>query len=162
MPTPVTTLADKLLEVHTWLREQLAEIRDEAAAHLDARAAHDGDDPQLPPPGLGFQIRRRCLAFCDALTFHHTGEDGAVFPGVERYHPELIPVLDRLRAEHREVARIKEELLALLADLATPEPDELLAHIDRLTKELTVHLDYEEEWLVPVLTDVPFPPPAQP
>ncbi|GGU99688.1 hemerythrin domain-containing protein [Streptomyces spectabilis] len=156
-PREVRTLADKLLEVHDWLREQLGHLRAEAAAHLDARAAHQG--PGAPPaPGLGLQIRQRCLEFCDALTFHHTGEDEHVFPGVLEHHPDLREPLARLAAEHRDMARLKERLLALLDDITTTDPEEFRTEFDALAGLLTAHLDHEEGWLVPVLADVPFPP----
>ncbi|MFE6662983.1 nitroreductase family deazaflavin-dependent oxidoreductase [Streptomyces sp. NPDC057697] len=65
-PREITTLAGKLMEVHTWLRGQLLLVRAETAAHFAARAAHRG--PGTPPaPGLGLRIRQRCLAFCQAL-----------------------------------------------------------------------------------------------
>lgn len=154
----VTNLADKLVEVHTWLRAQLASLREDAAAYLYARAA--AAPGEVPPPGLGFQIRRHCLAFCDALTFHHTSEDGHVFPPVGHHHPRLRPTLDRLREEHVAIARIKDDLLAHLADIGTADPRHFLDTLDGMTKELAAHLDHEEEHLLPVLADVPFPPAA--
>ncbi|MFE6129565.1 nitroreductase/quinone reductase family protein [Streptomyces sp. NPDC056437] len=155
-PRPISTLADKLLEVHTWLRSQLRHVRAEADAHLAARAAQG---PRASAaPGLGFQIRQHCLAFCDTLTFHHTSEDAHIFPAIAHYHPDLVSVLDRLRQEHGAVARIKDELAALLADIGAADPRQFLAELDRMTDELTAHLDYEEQWLLPVLAEVPFPP----
>ncbi|MGO4429131.1 nitroreductase family deazaflavin-dependent oxidoreductase, partial [Streptomyces sp. MCAF7] len=62
VPGEVRTLADKFVQIHTWLRGQLRHIRDEADAHLAARAAHQGPG-EPPPPGLGLQIRQHCLAF---------------------------------------------------------------------------------------------------
>ncbi|MFE7612677.1 nitroreductase/quinone reductase family protein [Streptomyces celluloflavus] len=156
-PREVNNLADKLIEVHTWLRSQLRYIRAEADAHLAARAAHQG--PGGPPvPGLGLQIRQHCLAFCETLTFHHTGEDAHVFPALAHHHPHLREALDRLRDEHRTVARIKDELLALLADIGTTDPHHFRAELVRMSEELTAHLDYEEESLLPVLAEIPFPP----
>ncbi|MFC7303493.1 hemerythrin domain-containing protein [Streptomyces monticola] len=156
-PVRVRTLADKVLEIHAWLRAQLRHVSAEADAQLAARAAHQG--PGAPPaPGLGMQIRQHCLAFCETLTFHHTSEDAHVFPGVAQHHPELRGALERLSAEHRKVARIKEELLALLARMETADPDRFRRELDRLSQELTVHLEYEEEVLLPPLAHVPFPP----
>ncbi|ADI07055.1 hypothetical protein SBI_03934 [Streptomyces bingchenggensis BCW-1] len=161
-PGEVRTLADKFLEIHTWLRGQLRHIRDEADAHLAARAAHQGPG-EPPPPGLGLQIRQHCLAFCEGLTHHHTGEDDHVFPALATRHPQLREPLDRLRDQHRTLARLKERLLALLADIATADPVRFRAELDRISEELTRHLDDEEKWLLPALAQIPFPPtpPAQ-
>lgn len=156
-PREVRTLADKILEVHDQLRLQLRLVTADVDAHFAALAAHDG--PGEPPaPGLGLQIRQRCLAFCQALEFHHTSEDGHLFPGIARYHPHLTDVFDRLRAEHRTVARVQEGLVALLADIGAADPPRFRAELARMTTELTAHLDYEEETILPLVADVPWPP----
>ncbi|MBD0669360.1 nitroreductase/quinone reductase family protein [Streptomyces sp. CBMA156] len=147
-PAPVVrSLADKLLEVHTWLRAQLRHVREEAHAHVPGR-----------PAALGLQLRRHCLAFCDGLTHHHTGEDTAIFPALARSHPELAGVLARLGEQHLAIGRIKEELVALLAGVAVTEPERLRAELDRMSAELEAHLDFEEAELLPVLAGIPFPP----
>ncbi|MGW0365199.1 nitroreductase/quinone reductase family protein [Streptomyces sp. NPDC002990] len=159
-PAEAGTLADKLMEVHVWLRAQLAHVREEVEAHFAARAAHRG--PGEPPaPGLGLQIRQRCLAFCQALEFHHTGEDAHVFPVMEARHPHLADTFARLRVEHRTVARLQEELSGLLADIAAADPERFRAELERMSHELTAHLDYEEESLLPTLAQIPFPPGPQ-
>jgi deazaflavin-dependent oxidoreductase (nitroreductase family) len=135
----VTTFADKLVEIHTWLRDQVREIQAEAGT------AH----------GFKLELRQHCLTFCEALTFHHTSEDDHVFPGIATHHPHLTDALDRLRDEHQTVARIKADLLKLLADDNT---DGFRTELDRLAGELNAHLDREEGWLLPVLADVPWPP----
>ncbi|MEV7228669.1 nitroreductase/quinone reductase family protein [Polymorphospora sp. NPDC051019] len=150
----VANLADKLMEIHDWLRDQLARTRAETDAYFAARHATDGP----PPVGLGMQIRQHCLAFCQSLHFHHTGEDGHMLPGLEQGYPHLAPVIERLRAEHVTVDRIRRELEGLLADVATADPVRFRAELDRMSSELTTHLAYEEETLIPVLAQVPFPP----
>ncbi|MGW2177211.1 nitroreductase/quinone reductase family protein [Streptomyces sp. NPDC001732] len=153
----ITTLADKLMEVHTWLRDQLRQVRAEVEAHFAARAAHRG--PGTPPaPGLGLQIRQRCLAFCQTLEFHHTSEDAHLFPGIARYHPHLTATFDRLAEEHRTVARLQGELVTLLADIAIADPERFRAELDRMSTELNAHLDHEEEQLLPLLAGIPWPP----
>ncbi len=144
---PVRTLADRLLEAHTWLRAQLRHVREEAQALQPGRAA-----------GLGFQLRQHCLAFCQGLTHHHTGEDAAILPAVARSHPQLRGVLERLGEEHRAIGRIREELVALLADVEAVEPERLRTELDRMSAELEAHLAYEEAQLLPALAAVPFPP----
>ncbi|MET9320508.1 nitroreductase/quinone reductase family protein [Streptomyces sp. NPDC003038] len=159
-PAEVGNLADKLMEVHVWLRAQLGHVREEVEAHFAARAAHQG--PGEPPaPGLGLQIRQRCLAFCQALEFHHTGEDAHVFPALEAQNPHLADAFERLRVEHRTVARLQEELSGLLADIAVADPERFRAELERMSHELTAHLDYEEESLLPILAQIPFPPGPQ-
>ncbi|MGP3951939.1 nitroreductase/quinone reductase family protein [Streptomyces sp. 7N604] len=151
------SLADKLLEVHTWLRSQLRHVREEADAVFAARAAHRG--PGEPPTlGLGLQLRQHCLAFCQSLEFHHTSEDAHVFPALASQYPHLADALDRLDAEHRTVARIQGELLALLADINAADPQRFRTELDRMSEELRAHLDYEEESLLPVLSEIPLPP----
>ncbi|MFI6965742.1 nitroreductase/quinone reductase family protein [Streptomyces sp. NPDC050255] len=156
-PREIRTLADKLMEVHTWLRGQLRQVKAETEAHFAARAAHQG--PGEPPaPGLGLQIRQRCLAFCQALEFHHTSEDDHLFPGIARYHPELGAVFDRLRDEHRTVARIQNDLAALLAGVGIADPQRFRTELAAMSAELNTHFDYEEKEIVPLLADVPWPP----
>ncbi|MGI5277754.1 nitroreductase/quinone reductase family protein [Streptomyces rochei] len=156
-PGEVRTLADKLLEVHTWLRGQLRQVRAEVEAHFAARDAHSGAG-QPPAPGLGLQIRQRCLAFCQALEFHHTSEDGHLFPGIARHHPHLSDVFDRLAEEHRTVARLQDGLAALLAGVHIADPDRFRAELAAMSAELNAHLDHEEEALLPLLADVSWPP----
>ncbi|MFG3393706.1 nitroreductase/quinone reductase family protein [Streptomyces parvus] len=155
---PVASLADKLVEVHTWLRGQLRHAHDETEAHFAERAGRGPGEP--PTPGLGLQIRQRCLAFCQALEFHHTAEDGHMFPTMEGYHPHLRDVFDRLREEHRSIGAVQSALADLLADASIAEPDRFRAELARMTEELTAHLDYEEEHILPLLAEVPWPPAA--
>ncbi|MER5968964.1 nitroreductase/quinone reductase family protein [Streptomyces sp. NPDC002055] len=158
-PREITNLADKLIEVHTWLRAQLQQVRAEADAHFAARPATAAEGSGAPPaPGLGLQIRQHCLAFCQALTFHHTSEDDHVFPSLDAHHPHLRAALDRLRTEHRTVGRIKDELVGLLGSIGTADPHRFRSELERMSEELTAHLDYEEESLIPVLAEIPFPP----
>ena len=160
-PREVATLADRVLEAHIWLRAQLRHIRTETEAHFAARAARQ-DHGETPPPALGLQIRQHCLTFCEGLRHHHTGEDEHIFPALARHHPRLGAVLDRLREEHRTVARIREELLALLADIESADPHRFRTELDRMARELTAHLEHEEASLLPVLARIPLPaaPPA--
>ena len=44
--------------------------------------------------------------------------------------------------------------------VATADPDLFRAELDRMSRELNAHLDFEEESLIPVLSQIPFPPPV--
>ncbi|GAA2884561.1 nitroreductase/quinone reductase family protein [Nonomuraea rubra] len=112
----------ELVRIHAYLRGELAALR--------AGGAGSGED-----------LRTHCLAFCETLTFHHTGEDRVAFPHLERLFPELKEPLERLRAEHVVIARLSAELRE------APDP----ATLDRIAAELEAHFAYEEEQLVPVL-----------
>ncbi|MFD5918872.1 nitroreductase/quinone reductase family protein [Kitasatospora sp. NPDC058201] len=177
-PREVANLADKLLEVHTWLRSQLRHVRAETEAHFargpaaatgrapEGRSATGGRSaagggPAADSgnaPALGLQIRQHCLAFCQGLTVHHTGEDQGVFPALARSHPHLREVLDRLADEHRVVTRLKDELVALVSDIGAAEPERFRAELARMSAELEAHLAYEERELLPALALIPFPP----
>lgn len=156
-PGEVANLADKLVEIHTWLRDQLRHVHAQADRHFAARANRTGDGGP-PPVGLDLAIRQHCLAFCDSLHFHHTGEDAVMLPDLERAYPDLRHVIERLRAEHRTVDRIRGELQDLLADVATADPDRFRSELHRMSHELVGHLDFEEASLIPTLAAIPFPP----
>ncbi|MFB4281140.1 MULTISPECIES: nitroreductase/quinone reductase family protein [unclassified Nonomuraea] len=115
---------DELVRIHDHLRGELAGLRAGEAPAADLRA--------------------HCLAFCDALTFHHTGEERVAFPHLEKLFPELKQPLDRLRDEHAVIAGLIEELRGA-TDPAT---------LDRIAGEMEAHFAYEEEQLVPVLNSL--------
>ncbi|WP_433662281.1 hypothetical protein ACQPW1_09055 [Nocardia sp. CA-128927] len=58
-------LSRELIDVHNWLRDELRRVTDE----LDH---YPGTHPT--------DLRAHCLAFCTALTDHHTSEDDTAFP----------------------------------------------------------------------------------
>ncbi|MET9559101.1 nitroreductase/quinone reductase family protein [Streptomyces tauricus] len=104
-------------------------------------------------PTLGAQLRINCLTFCQGLHNHHTGEDIAMFPFLADSHPDLAPVIGRLREEHERIAELTAELKQVIgADPAVPvDPRHVREEVERLTTTLEAHLTYEEEQLIPVL-----------
>ncbi|WP_308250569.1 hemerythrin domain-containing protein [Nonomuraea rhizosphaerae] len=120
----LVAMGDELVKLHDGFRRQLADLRD----------------------GRRTDLREHCLTFCDALHEHHTGEDAVLFPHLAGTDPELAEVLARLRSEHQVVARLLTRIRELLAGDAP-----VAAELDRLSRELEAHLDYEEEQLVPLL-----------
>ncbi|MEV5828424.1 nitroreductase/quinone reductase family protein [Spirillospora sp. NPDC052242] len=126
-----------LKRIHGEFRRELDAIRREVAASGTT---------------LGAQLRVNCLTFCQGLEFHHGGEDGMVFPTLERTRPELAPVIARLREEHEVLKGLLAELRAALAADA-PDPAALAADVDRLVAEVNAHLDHEEDRLVPILDE---------
>ncbi|MEV5894472.1 nitroreductase/quinone reductase family protein [Nonomuraea fuscirosea] len=123
----------ELVRIHETLRGELAKLR-------------AGEKP-------AGDLREHCLAFCEALTFHHRGEDRVAFPHLEQLFPELKQPLDRLREEHAVLAGLIEEL-RLAGDQDT---------IGRVADAMEAHFAGEEERLVPVLDsldEVPWAAPA--
>lgn len=146
----VTTMADKLVEVHMWIRAQLRRVRIEADAYFAGQSS----------AGLSLRIRQYCLAFCTSLHLHHFGEDAVMFPSLEAEYPELRESIQRLREEHRTVERIRGELEVVIAGISNANAVRFLAGLDRMTKELEAHLDFEEEAVIPAMAKIPFPPRA--
>ncbi|ASO20463.1 hypothetical protein AHOG_14105 [Actinoalloteichus hoggarensis] len=95
------------------------------------------------------QIRQHCLAFCETLEFH-ASEDAHVLPAIGEHQPHLRAALDRLRAEHRTVARTKEEI-------GTADAGRLRREPARMSREPIAHLDHEEETVLPARAEIPLP-----
>ncbi|WP_351231134.1 nitroreductase/quinone reductase family protein [Streptomyces sp. NPDC002133] len=123
--------------VHDGFRRELALIREEIAGSGTG-------------PGIGAQLRVNCLTVCAGVHHHHTGEDIGMFPLLAEHHPELAPVLDRLRDEHVRIAELVEDLRKVVSAEGA-DAVRVRAEVERLTEELESHLLYEEEQLIPVL-----------
>ncbi|MCA2214680.1 hemerythrin domain-containing protein [Jidongwangia harbinensis] len=124
----LTALGQQLIETHVRLLGALDDLRDGA-----------------PPPR---ELADHCLAFCAAVTRHHTEEDTSVFPLLAARHPELRDVLDGLERDHRMVAG----MLARLAELAQRlDEDGARAELDGLAALLESHFVWEEKRLAGVL-----------
>ncbi|GAA2717563.1 hemerythrin domain-containing protein [Micromonospora olivasterospora] len=135
-------LGHQLIEIHLWLREELARLRES----LDP-----GADPDR---GALRSLRAHCLTFCAALTRHHTGEDAGAFRVLAEEAPELRPVLDELARDHRIVDGIVRRVEELVADPPGGDPaatDRVRAELDGLGALLGSHFTYEERKLVGAL-----------
>ncbi|MGR6321247.1 hemerythrin domain-containing protein [Micromonospora soli] len=133
----LTALGIQLIEIHHWLREELARLR----ASLDS--------PGDPGVGLTRELRAHCAGFCAALDRHHTGEDGGAFRVLAEQVPELRPVLAELSADHTVVASILTRVDKLLADAT--DGRSVRAELDGLAALLESHFTYEERKLVAAL-----------
>lgn len=131
------SLSEQLTEVHQWLRAELARLREELAAYAGSGTT------QSPTP-----LRVHCTAFCQALTRHHTSEDTTGFPALGEQFPELIPVLEELRQDHRLVADILRRLQELLTTLTPDNAQPVRRELDGLTAILESHFQWEERRLL--------------
>ena len=137
----------QLIEIHIGLRDMLADLREGV----------------VPEAELG----THCLAFCAAVTRHHTGEDTEVFPLLAARHPELRTFLAELERDHQVIAG----LLTAVRDAAgrlgaarrdaagppgagRPGPEDLRQELDGLAAVLETHFIGEEKRLVGVLNAI--------
>ncbi|HXA60280.1 MAG TPA: hemerythrin domain-containing protein [Streptosporangiaceae bacterium] len=142
METPDGRLAafgNQLIDVHLWLREELAVLREDIDAYLVG-----GARPR--------ELRAHCLTFCSALNRHHTGEDDGAFPELAEQFPELRSVLDELRRDHRLVEDSLQRLEALLGGLGQElDPVVVRSELDSLAALMETHFVYEEKRIVSAL-----------
>jgi hemerythrin-like domain-containing protein len=127
----------ELVRVHQWLRDELARIHDQ----LD----NNDSDLDLVP------LQAHCVAFCAAITRHHTSEDGVAFPALAVEVPEIAAVLEELSQDHRLVADIVRRLTKLLTTITPETVDEVRREVDGLSAILESHFRWEEKTLVAAL-----------
>jgi hemerythrin-like domain-containing protein len=142
----LAAFGNQLIEIHLWLREELARLREDIDSHL----AGSSERPRA--------LQAHCLTFCSALSRHHTGEDDGAFPVLAERFPQLRPVIRELQHDHRVVAgilRSLEELLGGLVAGADPAAARRVrAELDGLTALLESHFVYEEKKLVSALNSL--------
>ncbi|MGN9844336.1 hemerythrin domain-containing protein [Nonomuraea sp. H19] len=140
----LAAFGDQLIEVHDWLRAELARLSDDVDAYLAGGARPS-------------ELRAHCLSFCTALERHHTGEDDGAFPALATRHPELTPVLDKLREDHKLVSDILHRLRELVEGLdpetgADPqEARRVRGELDGLRAIVESHFGYEERSIAEAL-----------
>ena len=119
---------NQLIDVHLRLREMLEDLRE-----------------GVPPEA---ELGVHCLAFCAAVTRHHTAEDTGVFPILAARHPELRDFLAGLERDHVVIAGMLTRLSAWAREPADPGGR---AELDGLAAVLETHFIGEEKRLAKVL-----------
>jgi hemerythrin-like domain-containing protein len=142
----LSAFGNQLIEVHIWLRERLAGLREDVDSYVDGHGQRPGD------------LRAHCLMVCSAVSRHHTGEDDEAFPVLAGQFPELRPALAELRRDHQVVAEIMRKVDELLTGLTgIPDPAQasrVRAELDGLAALLESHFVYEEKRLVAALNSI--------
>jgi iron-sulfur cluster repair protein YtfE (RIC family) len=163
----------RLLNLHQAIRSDLALLDEAVTAITDG--GHDNVTAALTRLSVrapGWSLREHCATFCTFVHEHHATEDAVMFPMLLRHDGELGEVVDRLKADHQDVARDVDEVLRTVGDL----PGDAVAReaatnaVNRLSDRLRAHLDLEERLLAPALNavssvvsedQVPAPPPER-
>lgn len=137
----VAAVGVQLVEVHRWLREQVAALR---------RGLGGATEAGVRP---GPDLVAHCLSFCSVLSAHHADEDTVLFPVLAGEHPELRTVLAELRRDHEQVAELIRAVRALVDD-RDPGPSATAGaavELDGLAALLESHFGYEERKLAAAL-----------
>jgi hypothetical protein len=155
MTTPDGRLAafgNQLIEVHLWLRDELAALRADVDAYFDHLDGGRGGGSRPR------DLRTHCLTFCSALDRHHTGESHTAFPALAEQFPELRPVIEELLRDHQLVEDSMHRLTDLLAGLDR-EVDLVRARreLDSLAALIETHFVYEEKRIVAALNGLNVP-----
>ncbi len=150
-------LVAELKWVHDMVRRDLATLRELAGAVREGLPPFDAAATiqDLATNGPLWRLRMNCLRYCRFVESHHLAETGHFFPYLRRINPALGPVIEKLDADHVVVAGHLEEVEAAAATLVRtdgPEHrDALITALETLSRDLLVHLDFEEEQLNPTL-----------
>lgn len=140
----LTAFGNQLIEVHLWLREELAALRQDVDAYL-AGGTRVRD------------LRTHCLTFCSALDRHHNGENDFAFTKIAEQFPELSPVLEELRRDHQLVDDSLQRL-GLVGELdRESDPTEFRRELDSLAALVETHFTYEEKRIVSALNALKVP-----
>jgi hemerythrin-like domain-containing protein len=143
-----------LIDVHDALRAELTQLRDlveQVAAGAANPAAVRSFINRMTIRQNHWTLGTFCETYCRVVTHHHVLEDRSVFPHLRRQETGLGPVIDRLEAEHEQIADLLERVdRALVALVAAEEDgiDRVGGALDLLTDALLSHFAYEERELV--------------
>ncbi|MGK5543154.1 hemerythrin domain-containing protein [Streptomyces sp. URMC 127] len=151
---------NQLIDVHLWLREELSTLRANVAAYLtDLSDVSDGAPLR--------ELRTHCLTFCSALNRHHRGEERTAFSEIAAQFPELSPVLEELRRDHRLVEDSLQRIETLVGELTELKgrpgpgedrvPVEVQREVDSLAALIETHFTYEEKRIVSALNALDLP-----
>ncbi|MEU9916312.1 hemerythrin domain-containing protein [Streptomyces sp. NPDC051001] len=141
----LTAFGNQLIEVHLWLREELAALRQDVDSYLSGGTRVR-------------ELRMHCLTFCSALDRHHNGENDVAFTEIAEHFPELRSVLEELRRDHRLVDDSLQRLERLVGALdRESDPTEFRRELDSLAALVETHFTYEEKRIVSALNALEVP-----
>ncbi|HWG23578.1 hemerythrin domain-containing protein [Actinospica sp.] len=130
----IVALSAQLAQAHQELRRYISEIK----SGLGRRRLSDD------------ALVTHCLAFCEALTSHHQGEDAGMFSALLRERPDLAVTVAKLVEDHGMIASILSrvrELADRAADSRDLAAESIGRELDGLAAIMESHFGYEERTL---------------
>jgi hypothetical protein len=144
-------LYEMLLAVHGHIRSDLLRVERLAEAVVGELSAEklEHELEALRNDTMLWQFQVSCLRWCRLVHLHHNAEDLEFFDELEETNPAIGPVVERLRAEHREVSDYLDAVEAAAQTLSSDDSLDArraVAHaLQALAGHLLAHLDYEEQ-----------------
>lgn len=140
-------LVHEFLAIHDMFRDQLAAMLD----YIDDLMA---GDEQLSGPETTMRTHtliRAGMQYTQLLHFHHHSETSSLFPALQAEGLDAA-IVDRLNAEHDELAIMIDRFNDAIHNLAAVEPEVMNNDMRRLAEALRAHLAYEETHVCPLMT----------
>jgi hypothetical protein len=140
-----------LLAVHRHIRSDLIRVESLAEAAVGELSPDELEHEleELRNDTMLWQFQVSCLRWCRLVHLHHNAEDVEFFDELEETNPAIGPVVERLRAEHREVSNYLDAVEAAARALSSndsPDARRAVAHaLQALAGHLLAHLEYEEQ-----------------
>jgi hemerythrin-like domain-containing protein len=138
-------LVRELLGIHNMFRQQLAAILQYVDELIAGRPLDD------PATATHIQaIIQAGVRYTQMLHHHHHLETSYVFPSLQKEGLDD-SVVNRLNADHDEIAVLIDNFSQAVRNLVTVEPAVLDTDLRRLSDALHAHLAYEETHVCPLL-----------
>jgi iron-sulfur cluster repair protein YtfE (RIC family) len=157
MAEPGQHLFDELQWVHEKIRHDLAVCEDLAERIAEGLSPEQvrAEIRELQTNSPLWRLRVNCLYYCRFVHMHHHAEDVLLFPALRASDPAMVPVADKLEADHRVVSDLLDEVEAAADALVLEDAVDIRARIIRalgdLRGELIAHLSYEEQMAGPTI-----------
>jgi hypothetical protein len=150
-------LVRELKWVHDLIRRDLVTVRrmaEQIPAGIPASEIKAGIE-SLAANGPLWRLRVKCLHYCSFVHSHHSLESYAWFPALRAADESMNPVVDKLEADHENVAGLLDDVDAAAGQLADADSlvhrERLVGALEQLDTDLLAHLDYEEEHTAVIL-----------
>jgi hemerythrin-like domain-containing protein len=139
-------LVNAFLGIHNMFRDQLTAILEYVNDLIAGEQQLSGPETKIRTQSL-IQAGMQYTALLHA---HHHSETSTLFPALQAEGLQTA-VVDRLNAEHDEIALLIDRFSAAIRDLSAIEPEVMNSDLRRLAQALHDHLAYEETHVCPFL-----------